>query len=115
MKKILLGILITGIFAYGGDPLVAKRLEQNVKQCYKQSPEVHRKANTLLGSALRIGILGKYGETWENFVLLINSADEFRTAMLEHCDKEVKNAILNTNGQETIDLLKEFTDYAFGI
>lgn len=115
MKKILLGILLTGIFAYGSDPLIAKRLEPNVRQCYKQSPEVYQKANALLGSALRIGILGKYGETWENFVLLIISADEFRTAMLTHCDKEVKSAILNTNGQETIDLLQKFTDYAFGI
>lgn len=115
MKKILLGIFLTSFLAYGSDPLVAKRLEQNVKQCYKQSPEVYRKANMLLGSVLRVGILGEYGKTWENFVLLINSADEMRTAMLTYCDKEVRDVILNTQGDATIDLLQEFTNYAIGI
>lgn len=112
MKKILLGILITGIFVYGGDPLVAKRLEQNIMQCYKQTPEVYQKANAFLANVVRIGAFTK--DSWDITMIIMKSANEFRTAILLNCDKEIENAILNANSEETLDLLREFTDYTIG-
>lgn len=115
MKKILLGIFFTSFLAYGSDPLAVKRLEPNIKQCYKQSPETYNKANNLFSSAVRVGIFGEYGKTWENFVALINSTDEFRTALLTNCDKEIRDAILNMDANDTMKFLLDFVDYAIGL